>query len=140
MDYSQAFDISSAGMTLEKLRLDVTAVNIANMHSAAGPDGTLFRPLRVVSRPGGLTFGSQFENGLAPQLRGLQVVGLEELAVAPRMVYEPGNPNADDKGYVTLPGVDHVSEMLNVITALRAYEATVVALNAAKTMALKALE
>jgi flagellar basal-body rod protein FlgC len=140
MDYSQAFEISASGMTVEKLRIDVTAVNIANMHSTAAADGTLFRPLRVVSRPGAPTFGSLFQVGVVHGLRGAQVFGLEELAVAPRMIYEPGNPMADDKGMVALPGVDHVSEMVNLITALRAYEANVVAMNAAKTMAVKALE
>ncbi len=140
MDYSQAFEISASGMTVEKLRVDVTAVNIANMHSTAAADGTMFRPLRVVSRPAGATFASQFQGGAQLALRGAQVLGIEELAVEPKTVYEPGNPNANDKGYVTLPGVDHVAEMVNLITALRAYEANVVAMNAAKTMAVKALD
>jgi len=140
MDYGQAFEISASGMSVEKLRIDVTAVNIANMHSTAAADGTLFRPLRVVSRPLAPTFASQFEDGSAIGLRGAQVLGIQELAVTPKMVYEPGNPGADDKGMVALPGVDHVSEMVNLITALRAYEANVVAMNAAKVMASKALE
>ncbi len=140
MDYGQAFEISASGMSVEKLRIDVTAVNIANMHSTAAADGTLFRPLRVVSRPGAPTFASQFQESSVYDLRGAQVLGIQELTVAPRMVYEPGNPSADDKGMVALPGVDHVSEMVNLITALRAYEANVVAMNAAKTMAVKALE
>jgi flagellar basal-body rod protein FlgC len=55
-------------------------------------------------------------------------------------VYEPGNPDADDKGFVSLPGINQVTEMVNMAGALRAYEANVVAMNAAKTMALKALE
>src|SRR5262245_58329897 len=140
MDYSQAFEISASGMTVEKLRIDVTALNIANMHSTAAPDGTLFRPLRVVSRPGPMNFASQFEDVSEYNLRGAQVLSLQELAVTPRTVYEPGNPVADDKGYVALPGVDHVAEMVNLIIALRAYEANVVAMNAAKSMAVKALE
>lgn len=140
MDYSQAFEISASGMTLEKLRIDVTALNIANMHSTAAPDGTLFRPLRVVSRPGPMTFASQFQEVSEYNLRGAQVLSIQELAVEPRMVYEPGNPGADDKGFVALPGVDHVSEMVTLTIALRAYEANVVAMNAAKTMAMKALE
>jgi flagellar basal-body rod protein FlgC len=140
MDYSQAFAISASGMSIEKLRIDVTAVNIANMHSTAAADGTLFRPLRVVSRPEAAAFGALFQDGVVQGLRGAQVFGIEEMAVAPRMVYEPGNPRADDKGMVALPGVDHVAEMVNLITALRAYEANVVAMNAAKNMAVKALE
>ena len=138
MDYLQAFSISASGMAVEKLRLDLTAVNIANMHSNAAPDGTLFRPLRVLSRPGAASFAAQFQR--APLLRGVQVLGVEELDAAPRMVYEPGNPAADEKGYVALPGVNHVAEMVTLVTALRAYEANLVAMNAAKMMATKALE
>jgi len=140
MDYTQAFEISASGMTVEKLRVDVTAVNIANMHSTAAADGTLFQPLRVVSRPGSATFASQFQEGALPVLRGVQVLGVEQLAVEPRSVYEPGNPSANEQGFINLPGVDHVAEMVNLITALRAYEANVAALNAAKSMAAKALE
>jgi flagellar basal-body rod protein FlgC len=143
MDYLQAFAISASGMAVEKLRVDLTAVNIANMHSTAGPDGALFRPLRVVSQPGGATFTARFAQApllQAVQVRGVQVLGVEELEVEPRMVHEPGNPAADDKGYVALPGVNHVSEMVTLLTALRAYEANVMAMNAARTMASKALE
>jgi len=143
MDYSQAFEISASGMTVEKLRIDLTAVNIANMHTTAGADGTLFRPLRVVSRPGAQNFAGLFEDGSESsvyKLRGAQVFAVQEMTTAPRMVYEPGNPSADATGFVALPGVDHVSEMVNLIAALRAYEANVVAMNAAKNMAVKALE
>jgi flagellar basal-body rod protein FlgC len=138
MDYLQAFAISASGMSVEKLRVDLTAVNIANMHSNAAPDGTLFRPLRVMSRPAAGSFAAQFQR--APLLRGVQLLGVEELDAAPRLVYEPGNPAADDKGYVALPGVNHVEEMVTLLTAMRAYEANVVAMNAAKMMATKALE
>jgi len=143
MDYSQAFEISASGMTVEKLRIDVTAVNIANMHSTAAADGTLFRPLRVISRSSLPVFASQFEDGAGEavyKLRGAQIHAVQELDVPPRSVYEPGNPGADDKGFVALPGVDHVSEMVTLVVALRAYEANVAAMNAARTMAMKALE
>jgi flagellar basal-body rod protein FlgC len=150
MDYTQAFEISASGMTVERLRMDVTAVNIANMHSTAAPDGTLFQPLRVVSRAGGgafptqslsgVSFASQFEDGSLPMLRGVQVLGVEQLSVEPRTVYEPGNPSANDQGFVNVPGVDHMSEMVTLLTALRAYEANIAAMNAAKSMASKALE
>lgn len=138
MDYLQAFAISGSGMAVEKLRLDLTAVNIANMHSSAAADGSLFRPLRVLTRAEGASFAARFPGALA--LRGVQVVGVEELDVAPRMVHEPGHPAADDKGYVAMPGVNHVAEMVTMLTALRAYEANVAAMNAAKMMASKALE
>jgi len=140
MDYRNAFAISASGMDVEKTRLDVTAVNLANIHSTRGPDGTVFRPLHVTSVEASGSFSNQFEQLAGAQLHGAQVASVEASDVAPHKVYDPGNPDADEKGFVTLPGVNQVTEMVNMATALRAYEANVVALNAAKTMALKALE
>lgn len=146
MDYRNAFAISASGMTVEKTRLDTTAVNLANVHSTRGADGKLFRPLTVKVGEAGANFAANFDQlaGGAPlkgaALRGVEVLRIEQSNVAPRMVYEPGNPDADDKGYVALPGMNQVTEMVNLASALRAYEANVVAMNATKTMALKALE
>lgn len=137
MDYNAAFQISASGMAVEKLRLDVTAANIANMNNAATNAAQAYRPLRVVSQAAPLSFGEQFD-----QLSGggVQVLAVEPQAVAPRMVYEPGHPYADAKGMVAYPGVNHTAEMVNLNTALRAYEANVAAMNAAKTMAARALD
>ncbi|NHZ42583.1 flagellar basal body rod protein FlgC [Massilia aquatica] len=140
MDYRNAFAISASGMTVEKTRLDTTAVNLANVHSTRGPDGKLFRPLTVKVGEAGASFAAGFTQLQGAALRGAEVVRIEEANVAPRMVYEPGNPDADAKGYVAMPGVNQVTEMVNLASALRAYEANVVAMNAAKTMALKALD
>ncbi|RSZ56285.1 flagellar basal body rod protein FlgC [Massilia atriviolacea] len=145
MDYRNAFAISASGMTVEKTRLDTTAVNLANVHSTRGPDGKLFRPLTVKVGEAGASFAAGFTQLQGATLRGAtlrgaEVVRIEEANVAPRMVYEPGNPDADAKGYVSMPGVNQVTEMVNLASALRAYEANVVAMNAAKTMALKALD
>jgi flagellar basal-body rod protein FlgC len=134
MDYSNSFRISAAGMTLEKARVDVTALNLANMHTSRGPDGSLYRPLRVVAQPGG-AFATTFE-----ALQGPRSVQVEATSAAPRLVHEPGHPQADERGFVAYPGVDHASEMVTLLSALRGYEANVVAMNAAKTMALKALD
>jgi flagellar basal-body rod protein FlgC len=140
MDYRNAFAISATGMTVEKMRLDTTAVNLANVHSTRGADGKLFRPLSVKIAETQVNFAAGFDQLARPALHGAQVVRVEETSVAPHRLYEPGNPDADDKGYVSLPGVNQVTEMVNLSSALRAYEANVVAMNAAKTMALKALE
>lgn len=140
MDYFNAFAISATGMNVEKLRLDTSAVNLANIHSSKGPDGKLFRPLHVTTVEGTANFAVGFEQLAGAQLHGAMVQGVEETDVAPHKLYEPGNPDADDKGFVSMPGVNQVTEMVNIASALRAYEANVVAMNAAKTMALKALD
>jgi flagellar basal-body rod protein FlgC len=134
MDYFNAFAISAAGMRVEKMRTDVVALNLANMHSSRRADGSLFRPLQVTVVPGP-AFAAGFE-----RLAGLPVVRLDERDVEPRLAYEPGSPDADANGMVSRPAVNQVEEMATMSSAMRAYQANVVALNAAKAMALKALE
>jgi flagellar basal-body rod protein FlgC len=132
MNYLQAFAISASGMAVEKTRVDVTAVNLANMHSTRAADGGGFRALRVVSVERGASFDSL--------LRGAQVLELRPLESPARLAYEPGHPDADERGFVAYPGISPVAEMMNLLTAMRAYEANVAALNAAKAMALRTLE
>lgn len=139
MNFHSTFAISASGMAVEKMRLDVIAANIANMHSAASSAGGVYRPLQVVSQAVPLTFAREFGQ-LVTASGGARVVAVESQAVAPRMVYEPGHPYADARGFVAYPGVNHTSEMLNLNTALRAYEANVAAMSAAKAMAARALE
>ena len=136
MDYRAAFQISAAGMAAEKLRLDVTALNLANMHAAGASVDQVYRPQRVLTQT--VSFSQQF-GALAGTAAGVQTAVVPQ-NVAPRMVYEPGHPYANAKGMVAYPGVDNVTEMVTMSTALRAYEANVTAMNAARTMAARALD
>ncbi|MFZ6646137.1 flagellar basal body rod protein FlgC [Undibacterium sp. TJN25] len=140
MDYNASFHISATGMVVEKARLDVTAANLANVHSTAPAGGQLYRPMRVVSRESPMTFSDQYGQAEMVTNGGTQLAGIEPMDVAPKMVYEPGHPDADDKGFVSYPGIDNTSEMMNMMSALRAYEANVVAMNAARTMASHTLD
>ena len=140
MDYANAFQISAAGMNLERMRFEATALNLANMNAPQDARGALYQPVRAVARTGTApSFGARYEAlGAQP---GMPVdVRLEPTGAAPRLVHEPGHPQADEQGYVAYPGVNHVAEMVNLVSAIRAYEANVVAMNAAKAMAVKALE
>jgi flagellar basal-body rod protein FlgC len=140
MDYHTAFQISASGMALEKMRLDVTAANIANMNTAAASAGQVYQPLRVLARPAAISFSQQFGQLAAVRGGGVEITGVEAQPVPARMVYEPGHAYADAKGFVAYPGVNHTAEMLNINSALRAYEANVAAMSAAKAMAARALE
>jgi flagellar basal-body rod protein FlgC len=139
MDYNSAFHISASGMAVEKMRLEITAANIANMHSAAASADAVYRPLQVLTQAVPLGFARQFGQ-LVTASGGVRVAALAPQTVAARMVYEPGHPYADPKGFVAYPGVNHTAEMMNLNTALRAYEANLAALSAAKTMAARALD
>lgn len=140
MDYQSAFAISAAGMTAEKLRVDVAAMNLANANSPLSANGAGYQPLRVHASvraaPGARSFEALVDQGMA---------AAHTLSVAPyrapaRRVYEPGHPQANKDGFVSYPGVDPLTEMMTLMVASRAYEADVAAFNAAKTMAMKALE
>lgn len=139
MDFVSAAAISLSGMQVEQARIDVAAMNLANMHTTRAPGGGVYRPLGVVSTQAGQLPFSSFLGGLGSANPGAQVLSLQPLNTAPRMVYEPGHPDADAKGFVAYPGIDSTSQMVNVMTAVRAYEANVMVINAAKAMAVKAL-
>lgn len=139
MNYLSAFQISASGMAVEKMRLDLTTANIAAMHTAAPNAAAVYRPLHVVAQAVPLSFAQRFGQ-LSMAGGGAQVVAVQGDTSAPRQVYEPGHPYADAKGFVNYPAVDQVTEMLNVNSALRTYEANVAAMSAARTMAARALD
>jgi flagellar basal-body rod protein FlgC len=143
MDFTSAAAISLSGMQVEQTRLDVAAMNLANMHTTRAAGGGVYRPLSVVSGPASLLPFSSYLGSTADVGKrvgtGTQVMSLQPLNTAPRLVYEPGHPDADAKGFVAYPGIDSTTEMVNVMTAVRSYEANVMVINAAKAMASKAL-
>jgi len=151
MDYTKAFAISAAGMTAERRRVEVAATNLANANTVQSPGGAGFEPLRVIIQPalgggGGSPAGSfvdQVEQALENGVMSAAVfpeASVEATGAAPRLVHEPGHPLADERGFVAYPGVDAATEMMGLMSATRAYESNVAAMNAARTMALKALE
>src|SRR4051812_20068078 len=133
MDISSVFDISAAGMNLQRTRLEVSATNLANAETTRGPDGVPFTPMQVVVH----SSAAHFESLLQASLNGQSLAG--ELPVAevvqtnalPRQVYDPSHPDADVHGYVSYPNINPVSEMVQLISVTRAYEANVRAMNAA---------
>lgn len=140
----RAIETSASGLTAERLRLDTIANNLANANTTRGPNGGPYRRQVPVFAP--RTAGNPFSSILAAagvhgQVgRGVRVVAVVEDSSPPKMTYDPGHPDADANGYVARPNVDVVTEMVDMIAATRAYEANVTAINAAKTMALRALD
>ena len=120
-------NISATGMGAERVRMDVIAENLANADTTKGPDGKPYRRKEVV-----LSFDQTLD--------GVKVAAITEDQSAPRRVYDPGHPDADAQGYVSLPNVEPVTEMVDLITASRGYEANVQALQASKTMFTKTLD
>jgi flagellar basal-body rod protein FlgC len=126
-------NVSASGMTAERLRMDVIAENLANANTTQGTDGKPYRRKEVVLQEAG---GGSF----ADALNGVNVVGVTQDMSPLKRVYDPGNPAADKQGYVQMPNVEPVTEMVDLITASRGYEANVQALQASKTMITRTLD
>ena len=145
-----ALNVSATGLTAERLRMDVTAENLANAQTTRGADGQPYRRKEVVLaevQNGG--FGSQLAKAIGAgsgigspptQPGGVEVAGITQDQTPGKLVYDPGHPDADAKGYVRMPNVDTVAEMVDLISASRAYEANVTAMNSAKQMFSKTLD
>ncbi len=137
-----AIDAAASGLTAERLRMDVIANNLANVNSTRTAEGGPYRRQLVVFAPrssSGTSFGQLLAAGLDGGA-GVRVVGITRDEAPPKMVFDPQHPDANADGYVAMPNVNAVAEMVDMITATRAYEANVTAVNAAKSMAMKALE
>lgn len=154
MGLFDGLEISASGLTAERVRMDVAAENLANAQTTRGADGGPYRRKEVVLEQAadGGGFGAQLRVamgapagaagnvGRAGAPGGVAVAGIAEDQTAPRRIYDPGHPDADVQGYVSMPNVDTVAEMVDLITASRGYEANVTAMQSAKQMFTKTLE
>jgi len=143
MNYDAILGVSAAGMSLEKLRTDVTALNLANAHTLVGTQGG-YQPMTVVASvtPYAAAVGSTsgFAALVEATLHAPEQASVVPTNAQPMKVYEPSNPNADSNGFIRYPGIDQVTEMTQMMVSVRAYQADVAAFNTSKTLALKALE
>lgn len=145
MGMFDSMHISASGLAAERLRMDVISQNLANVNTTRGPNGP-YRRHEVVFRasdgvPGaGAAAASESSSVPGGPLHGVEAVAIVEDPSELRAVHDPSNPDADENGYVYYPNVNPVTETVDMMTATRAYEANVTAMNAAKNMALKALD
>jgi flagellar basal-body rod protein FlgC len=122
------FDIAGSAMTAQSMRLNVVASNMANADSVSGSDGQPYRAKQVV-------FQARPVNASSPGgVNGVVVARVVDDPSPMKLVYDPGNPHANAEGYVTMPNVNVVEEMTNMISASRSYQANVEMMNTAKTM------
>ncbi|MEG6585875.1 flagellar basal body rod protein FlgC [Dendrosporobacter sp. 1207_IL3150] len=141
MGMFDAINAAASGLSAERLRMDVISNNIANANTTRTAQGGAYRRQLVIFEPrSGQTSFSQMLSQHMDAGLGVKAVGISKDDSPLRKVYEPSHPDANKDGYVDMPNVNIVSEMVDMITATRSYEANVTAVNAAKNMALKALE
>ncbi len=148
MRFLDAIDISASGLTAQRLRMDTIANNMANVETTRVQNGTgPYRRQVVVFEARTLgTAGRSFDNMLDKQIEamgsGVRVKEIRQISENEeplRRVYDPSHPDADEQGYVNYPNVNIVEEMINMISATRAYEANAKVIEASKSMALRAL-
>ena len=131
MSLFNVFDIAGGALTAQSQRLNTVASNLANADSVTGPDAKPYRAKQVV-------FSSVPLMGEA--VTGVRVTGVIEDASPLKQVYDPKHPLADPQGYIMMPNVNVVDEMVNMISASRAYQNNVEVMNTAKTLLLKTLQ
>lgn len=142
MDAFSSMRISASGMNAQQTRMNTISSNLANAETTRTEEGGPYKrrdPI-FMSQPDREHFGEILESELDQHAQGVEVVEIQEDPNKPKMIYNPKHPDANDEGYVAMPNVNPVEEMANMISATRSYEANVTSLNAAKSMAMKALE
>lgn len=143
MGVFDAINISASGLSAERIRMDIISKNIANANTTRTSSGLPYRRKMVVfkeksSKPFSYYLSEYSRKSLNKQ--GVKISAIVEDKSPFKRVYEPGHPDADKDGYVLMPNVEVVKEMVDMISASRAYEANITAINSSKTMAMKALE
>jgi flagellar basal-body rod protein FlgC len=141
MDFFTAMEVSATGLNAERTRLNVASSNLANAQTTKGPDGKPYSRQDVVLRSQAASLnisGAQAGDG-AGAVSGVAVAGIKSDTSPPRMEYDPGHPDANADGYVAYPNVNAVEEMVDMITASRAYQAGVTALDSAVQLSEKAI-
>ena len=130
MSMFNVYQVAGSALTAQSLRLNAVASNLANAESIAGPDGKPYRAKQVV-------FEAAPVAGTAAQ--GVRVKQVVEDASPGRLVYDPRSPAANEQGYIKMPNVSAVDEMVNMISASRSYQTNVEVMNTAKQLLLRTL-
>lgn len=146
MGMFDALNVSASGLSAERTRMDVVANNLANAQTTRGADGQPFRRQEVVMQAESQSFASVLSRNVATMTepkgapRGVKVVDVAEDPTPNRRIYDPGHPDADADGYISLPNVNPVTEMVDLIASSRAYEANATAMQTAKQMFTKTVD
>ncbi|HWO96946.1 MAG TPA: flagellar basal body rod protein FlgC [Bacillus sp. (in: firmicutes)] len=147
MSIFHSMNITSSALTAQRLRMDVISSNMANVDTTRGKlvngQWEPYRRKMVVAQPNE-SFSNALQHALSNDSKavgnGVKVTKIMEDETPFKLVYNPDHPDADDQGYVKMPNVDPLKEMVDLISSTRSYEANVTVLNATKGMLMKALE
>jgi flagellar basal-body rod protein FlgC len=137
MGLFDAINIAGSGLSADRVRMDVTSENLANAQTTKGANGQPYQRQEVVVRQAGGDFGATLAGAMstgAAQPGGVEVTEIAQDKTPDQMIYNPGSPDADSKGYVKMPNVNTVTEMTDLISESRSYQSDVTAMQTAKSM------
>ena len=141
MDLFTTFDIAASGLKAQTTRLNTISANLANAETTVTPEGGPYRKKSVVFQTREIPFRDHLQSALqAGQARGVEVARIVEDTEPPQLVFDPSHPDARADGYVEMPNVNVLKEMVDMMSATRSYEANTTTIKSAKRMALKALD
>jgi len=137
----EGLQISSSGLSAERIRMNVISSNLANANTTRTDEGGPYKRKDVVftARNSGVNFDHLMRDALDPNLKEVKVDGIVEDRKPPKMVFNPNHPDANEQGYVAMPNISVMEEMVNMITANRNFESDTQAIQATKSMATTAI-
>ena len=140
MDIFNTFQVSSSALKANTIRLNTISSNLANVETTSTPEGGAYKRKSVYFESQPLSFKKHLATNMKKSAQGVAVTKIMEDQTPPRKVYDPSHPDAQDDGYVEMPNINVIEEMVDMMSATRAYQANVTTIKSAKRMALKALE
>lgn len=136
MDIFSTLKISSSALAAQRSRLNVVSSNLANIETTRTPEGGPYQKRDVVFRSAPVTFSGVLDRAV----QGVEVAEIRANTEPPKLVHDPSHPDADAQGYVSMPNINLLEEVVDMMSASRSYDANVTVIKSAKRMALKALE
>ncbi len=141
MSLFSALNISSSGLSVQRERLEISSQNVANADSTRTPEGGPYQRRSVVVSSSPVSFEASLSEGLSgANVQEAKVLGVVKDATPPKMIYDKNHPDANEQGYVAMPDINTMEEMIDVMSASKAYEANITVLDAAKSMIIKTLD
>lgn len=142
MNFLDSLKTSATGLSAQRLRMNLISSNLANVNTPQAKEGKAYKRMDAVfsAQSQQPDFGQALADRLHPGLTGVEVVDIREDNRPPITKYDPHHPDADEEGFISLPNINVVEEMVNMISATRSYEANVTAVKSIKDMASAALD
>jgi len=140
MDIFTSMHVSDSALKANSIRLNTISSNIANVETTSTPEGGPYKKKSVVFQTNPMSFKNHLDASMKTSIKGVKVKEILEDTKDPQKVFKPDHPDADEDGYVLMPNISVLEEMVDMMSTTRSYEANTTVIKSAKRMALKALE